>query len=176
MAPPDRDNVAPLSDIAHLAPQDLHLSDPEMFPVTDSNLCANALVEQVLFQYDLGAVRRCRLHHRGLNDTYKVETSQDHTYFLRIYRADWRSREEIDTEIAMLLHLAHHKVNVAAPVSRTDAEVLTPLDCAEGRRWAALFTSAPGKEVDCDEAYTDELAAVYGEAAATIHSAADSFK
>jgi Ser/Thr protein kinase RdoA (MazF antagonist) len=58
-----------------------------MFPVTDANLCANSLVEHVVSQYDLGAVRRCRLHQRGLNDTYKVESSQDHTYFLRIYRA-----------------------------------------------------------------------------------------
>jgi Ser/Thr protein kinase RdoA (MazF antagonist) len=146
-----------------------------MFPVTDSTLCADSLVEQVLSQYDLGAVRRCRLHHRGLNDTYKVESSQDHTYFLRVYRADWRSREEIDTEIAILLHLAQHKVNVSTPVSRTDAQVLTPLDCAEGRRWGALFMSAPGKEVD-RKAYTDELAATYGEAAAIIHGAADSFK
>jgi Ser/Thr protein kinase RdoA (MazF antagonist) len=129
-----------------------------MFAVTDSNLCANALVEHVLSRYDLGAVRRCRLHHRGLNDTYKVECGRDHTYFL--------------------LHLAQHKVSVSTPVSRTDAQVLTPLDCAEGRRWAALFMSAPGKEVNREdrEAYTDELAATYGEAAAAIHAAADSFK
>jgi Ser/Thr protein kinase RdoA (MazF antagonist) len=146
-----------------------------MFPATDSNLCANSLVEQVLSQYELGAIRDCRLHHRGLNDTYKVESSQDRTYFLRIYRAGWRSREEIETEIAILLHLARHEANVSTPVSRTDAQFLTPLDCAEGRRWGALFTSAPGKEVDC-EAYTGELAATYGEAAATIHSAADSFE
>jgi Ser/Thr protein kinase RdoA (MazF antagonist) len=146
-----------------------------MFPVTDSNLCPDALVERVLSQYDLGAVTRCRLHHRGLNDTYKVECGQDHTYFLRIYRAGWRSRDEIDAEIAILLHLAQRQVKVSAPVRRTDAEILTPLDCAEGRRWAALFESAPGKEVD-RKAYTDELAAAYGEAVAAIHSAADSFE
>jgi Ser/Thr protein kinase RdoA (MazF antagonist) len=146
-----------------------------MFPVTDSTLCASSLLEQVLSQYDLGNIKRCRLHHRGLNDTYKVECSEDRTYFLRIYRAGWRSREQIETEIAILQHLARQKVNVSTVVSRTDAQVLTPLDCAEGRRFGALFTSAPGKEVD-REAYTDELAATYGEAAATIHSAADDFK
>jgi Ser/Thr protein kinase RdoA (MazF antagonist) len=147
-----------------------------MFPVTDSNLCASALIERVLSQYDLGSVGRCRLHQRGLNDTYKVECGEDHTYFLRIYCANWRSREEIETEIAILLHLAQHQVNVSIPVSRTDAQVLTPLDCAEGRRWGVLFTSAPGKEVDREASYTDELAAAYGEGAAAIHSAADSFK
>src|SRR6516164_10082264 len=89
-----------------------------MFPVTDSNLSADSLVEHVLARYDLGAVRHCRLHHRGLNDTYKVESSQDHTYFLRIYRADWRSREEIDTEIAILLHTARLGEGLAGPTQR----------------------------------------------------------
>jgi Ser/Thr protein kinase RdoA (MazF antagonist) len=74
-----------------------------------------------------------------------------------------------------LLHLAQHEVNVSAPVRRTDDQLLTPLDCAEGRRWGALFAAAPGKEVD-REAFTDEQAATYGEAAATIHSAVENFK
>jgi len=147
-----------------------------MFPTTDSSLCAHSLVERVLSLYALGAISRCRLHHRGLNDTYKVEGSQGDTYFLRIYRANWRSREEIETEIAILLHLACEKASVSIPVSRRDGQVVTPLDCAEGGRWAALFTCAPGKEVASANAYNDELAGLYGEAVATIHSAADSFE
>src|SRR5262245_14434568 len=107
-----------------------------MFPATDSNLCAHALVEQVLPLSELGAISRCRFHHRGLNDTYKVEASQGDTYFLRVYRAGWRSRDEIETEIAILLHLAHGKARVSTPISRKDGQVLTPLDCSEGRRWA----------------------------------------
>ena len=114
-----------------------------MFPTTDSNLCARSLVEQVLSLYSLGAISRCRLHNRGLNDTYKVEGSLGDTYFLRIYRANWRSREEFETEIAILLHLACEKASVSIPVSRKDGQVITPLDCAEGWRWAALFTCAP---------------------------------
>ena len=104
-----------------------------MFPVTDSNLSADSLVEQVLSQYDLGAVRRCRLHHRGLNDTYKVESSQDHTYFLRVYRADWRSREEIDTESAILLHLAQQDVHVS---SRWPLQVILRLIALKGVHFA----------------------------------------
>jgi len=61
-------------------------------------------------------------------------------------------------------------------ISRKDGQVITPLDCAEGWRWAALFTCAPGKEVASADAYNDELAGLYGEAVATIHTAADSFK
>jgi Ser/Thr protein kinase RdoA (MazF antagonist) len=146
-----------------------------MLPVTDSNLRARSLVEQVLSQYDLGPISRCRLHHRGLNDTYKVECSRGDTFFLRIYRAGWRSLDEIETEIAILLHLARGKASVSTPVLRSDGQTLTPLDCVEGRRWAVLFTSAPGKEVDFN-GYSDELAGSYGEAVANVHCAADGFE
>ena len=146
-----------------------------MFAATDSNLSGLSLLEQVLPLYDLGGISRCRLHHRGLNDTYKVEGSQGDTYFLRTYRAGWRSSDEIETEIAILLHLAQENAPVSAPIARKDGRFLTPLECVEGRRWAALFTSAPGEEVDFN-LYSDVLAEQYGAAVATIHSAADSFK
>jgi len=119
-----------------------------MLPVTDFNLCAHALVEHRLPLYDLGVISRCRLHHRTLNDTYKAESGHDDTHFLRIYRTGWRSRDETETEIAILLHVAQGKASVSTTVSRKDGRVLRPLDCVEGRRWAALFTSAPGKEID----------------------------
>ena len=146
-----------------------------MFPATDSNLSAHALVEQVLPLYELGPVSRCRFHHRGLNDTYKVETDQGNSYFLRVYRAGWRSRDEIETELAILLHLAQGKARVSTPISRMDGQILTPLDCAEGSRWAALFTCAPGHDLD-PNGYSDVLAELYGAAVATIHCVADSFE
>jgi Ser/Thr protein kinase RdoA (MazF antagonist) len=64
---------------------------------------------------------------------------------------------------------------VCVPIDRIDGEALTRLDCAEGERWAVLFTAAPGKEVDF-KTYTEEQAGRYGEAAAAVHDAADSFK
>jgi Ser/Thr protein kinase RdoA (MazF antagonist) len=146
-----------------------------MMATTDSNLRASSLAEHVLSKYALGVIVRCRLHSRGLNDTYKVESKPGDAYFLRVYRAGWRSREAIETEIEILLHLAQQNVNVAAPVSRVDGQFLTPMDCVEGRRWAVLFRAAPGKEPG-RKAYTEGLAAIYGETAAAIHSAADSFK
>src|SRR4051794_24996763 len=86
---------------------------------TDSNLSASSLVEHVLSQYALGVIARCRLHSRGLNDTYKVESKLGDSYYLRVYCTGWRSRESIETEVEILLHLVQQKVNVSAPVSRT---------------------------------------------------------
>ena len=145
-----------------------------MFPANDSNLKADALVQRVLVHYPIGKIARCRFHRLGLNDTYKIETSDDKSYFLRVYRAGWRTREEIETELRVLRHLARCNVSVSVPVDRTDNEMLTSLDCVEGRRWAGLFTAAPGKEIDYN-AYTEEQADRFGRTAAAIHAAADSF-
>ena len=51
--------------------------------------------------------------------------------------------------------------------------MLTLLDCAEGVRWAALFTAAPGEEIDLNS-FSQEHAGRFGEAAAAIHGATDS--
>lgn len=145
-----------------------------MLPVTDSNIRADALVQHVLPHYPIGEVTQCHLHARGLNDTYKVEASGNDAYFLRIYVTGIRTREQIDIEIGILQHLQQCGVNVSVPVARTDGQILTPLECAEGQRWAVLFTAAPGKEVTY-KAYTEELAGLYGASAAAIHDASDSF-
>jgi Ser/Thr protein kinase RdoA (MazF antagonist) len=128
----------------------------------------------VLVHYPIAEITRCRLHVRGLNDTYKIETGGDTSYFLRIYQAGWRSRAEIEAELAILQHLARCGVAVSVPVVRTDDTVLTRLDCAEGERWAALFTAVPGGEVDLGS-FTEEHASRFGAAAAAIHRAADDF-
>lgn len=143
-----------------------------VFPTRDSNLQADALRRRILVHYPIGEITRCRFHARGLNDTYKIETGTGKSYFLRIYRAGWRTREQIETELAVLQHLARCNVSVSVPVVRTDDAVLTPLDCAEGKRWAVLFTAAPGGEVDFKR-FTEEQARRYGEAAAAIHRASE---
>jgi len=143
-----------------------------MFPTRDSNLDTDALAHEVLAHYPIGEITRCRFHARGLNDTYKVETKSGKSYFLRVYRAGWRTREQIEAELTVLQHLAHCHVSVSTPVIRTDGALLTPLDCAEGERWAVLFTAAPGEEVDF-KSYTQGQAGRYGEVAAAIHGAAD---
>jgi Ser/Thr protein kinase RdoA (MazF antagonist) len=147
-----------------------------MFPVLDSNLSADALAQHVRGQYPIAAIVRCRLHERGVNDTYKIETDDGTRYFLRVYRAGRHRRAEIDTELAVLDHLARDGAPVSVAVARTDNRAVTPLDCAEGERWAVLFTAAPGSDID-PRAYSesDERAHRYGEAVARIHRAADGF-
>jgi Ser/Thr protein kinase RdoA (MazF antagonist) len=65
-----------------------------MLPIVDSNLRPEALIEQVLPAYRLGAIRRCRLHTRGINDTFQIETA-DEVFFLRVYRHGCAARKLI---------------------------------------------------------------------------------
>jgi len=144
-----------------------------MLPVTDSTLDADALCPHVLAQYPVGPASGCRLHTRGLNDTYMVETKGG-ALFLRVYRFGGHTVEAIRSELAVLQHLAAEGVTVSTPIARTDGGTLTSLDCPEGERWAVLFTAAPGREISQD-AYTEELAVRYGAGVASIHGAADTF-
>lgn len=146
-----------------------------MIPVVDSNLRPDALVDQVLCHYALPRVTRCRLHARGLNDTYRVETFSGQVFYLRVYRAGWRTLAEIKTELDVLRHLSSLQVSVCAPLPRIDGEVLTATQCPEGTRWACLFTAASGHELE-RKFYTEDQAQLYGRAAAQIHAAADLYE
>ena len=77
--------------------------------VTDSTLSSTFLIEHIMSRYALGAIGRSRLHSRSLNDTYKVESKRGDTYDLRVYRAGWRTREAIETEVEILVHLGQQK-------------------------------------------------------------------
>jgi len=55
------------------------------FPVTHSTLAINALMTDVLPDYDIGIPLECRLLHLGLNDTYLVKNVTD-IYLARLPR------------------------------------------------------------------------------------------
>src|SRR4051812_40101835 len=100
-----------------------------------STLTADAIKERVLAKHDLGDSVECSFFHRGLNDTYVVNSDGRHLA-VRLYRHRWRTEAEIRGEIAALLHLDERGVALAAPVATTDGEWLTPVEAPEGQRWA----------------------------------------
>lgn len=77
----------------------------EPSPVVDTNLKAADLDQHVLSLYPLGEVRRCLLHARGVNDTYKVELRNGALFYLRIYCHGWRTKSQIEEEVAVICHL-----------------------------------------------------------------------
>src|SRR5262249_52335003 len=114
-------------------------------PVLYSTFSGEAVKRLVLSQYDLDHSVECVLFNRGLNDTYRVST-QAGQYALRLYRSRWRTQEAVTGEVRALLHLGSKGVPVAAPVARSDGELMTRIDAPEGPRWAVLFNWVSGVE------------------------------
>lgn len=140
-------------------------------PVIHSIPSGDALITTVLPNYPIGKAHTCLLYKRGLNDTYLVETERER-YILRIYRKGWRTKEEIDFELELLAFL--HSINqpVAYPIQRKDGSFITEIPAPEGKRYAALFSYAPGKAVnEIDSEQSQRL----GEVLAIIHQNLDNF-
>ncbi len=116
------------------------------FPVCHSILSIEALVERVLPAYALGDVRSCRLLKRWIADTYAVESATGPS-ILRVYRAGWRSADEVASELLALTFLASKGVPVSAPIPRSDGTLLLKIEAPEGERYAALFSFAPGRSL-----------------------------
>lgn len=83
------------------------------------------------------------LLHRGFNDTYRVH-ADGLTVVFRLYRAQWRSEDEILAEVQILRHLHARGVHVTLPILAQTGDFVTQIDCPEGRRFGVLFELAPG--------------------------------
>ncbi len=140
------------------------------FPVAYSLLSAAALSRAVLPGYDIEQPASGRLLYVGVNDTYLVETAAQR-YILRVYRAGWRSTEEIAYELDLIHHLAAHGIKVAAPLVRHDGHMIVPLAAPEGRRYTVLYTYAAREHPQPSA----ETGYIYGQALARLHSAAADF-
>ena len=141
----------------------------EYFPVQKTILSQDALKERILPLYDIEKDHTIRFFHNGLNDTYKVENGTD-TYYLRVYRYDWRSKDDINSEITLLNHLSKNKkISVAVPVKKIDGKFVTEINSSEGTRYAALFKSALGSK----KRLNDKRSFNYGKTVARIHKESD---
>ena len=136
-----------------------------------STLDADALQTMVLTRYDLGETHWCKFWQRGLNDTYLVETAAG-KFVLRVYRAGWRTQEDIQYEIAMLDHLHQAGIGVAHALPARSGQVLHPIESVEGERVAVLFSFAPGKPIPFDNTEQSER---FGALVARIHQTSDRF-
>ncbi len=136
--------------------------------VVSSLFSGSGLQRSVLSRYRLPDGATCRFLTGGLNDTYVIESPSTKLY-LRLYRCDWRRKQDIAAEVDMLVHLAQDGQPVSRPVARRDGSYLTRIRAPEGTRWAVVFTDAPGAPPRLNAA----RAAAYGEVVAGLHVSAD---
>lgn len=139
---------------------------------TYSQLSAASVSHFVTLHYDFPDPLRCRFYVLGLHDNYFVESGGE-KFILRIYRNDWRSREEVLFELELLSFLRERNGQVAGPVRTADAQLAFEVESPEGKRMAALFYyadgCAPGEAISADECI------LLGRNVANVHIIAESF-
>jgi len=110
------------------------------------------------------------LLHRGFNDTYQV-CADARVVVFRLYRAKWRSKDEILAEVQILRHLHAGGIHVTLPIAAETGDFVAPVACPEGRRFGVLFELAPGNIPD---PISSAVAKNLGTSLAIIHRELDS--
>ena len=82
----------------------------------------------------------------------------------------WRTRQDLEAELALITDLRAQDLFVTPVVPRADGGVLTSLPAPEGERFAVLFAPAPGKPI---RDLTSHQAHAFGRLAAGVHMGAD---
>jgi Ser/Thr protein kinase RdoA (MazF antagonist) len=140
-------------------------------PVVHSVIAADAVRTTLTKAYRFDRDLRCDLFLAGMNDTYLL-TSNGKRHVARIYRAGWRSVDEISYEVQLLVHLQRQGVSVAAPVAASDGRYIHPLPASEGMRHLVVFEYATG----ISPSWTDAVHCYRaGRLLASLHAASDSF-
>ncbi|MBW4685017.1 MAG: phosphotransferase [Komarekiella atlantica HA4396-MV6] len=147
--------------------------NPSLIPVIHSIPSGAALIATVLYKYPINKPHSCKLIKRGLNDTYLVETEEE-KYILRVYRCNWRNKQEIDFELELLAFLHEQKQPVAYPIAKIDGDYTTEIAAPEGKRYVAVFSYASGHAVN--EKLDTKQGYILGKVLAEIHQVLDAFK
>ncbi|MEK7486379.1 MAG: phosphotransferase [Planctomycetota bacterium] len=103
---------------------------------------AVSLAQTVAPLYSLKIDNACLLH-RGFNDSYRISTPEAN-YLLRLYRCDWRNKEEILAEIHLLHYLKQQGLPVSESLMQQKGDFVFTIEAPEGTRYGALFTWAQG--------------------------------
>ncbi|MBI3973515.1 MAG: phosphotransferase [Chloroflexi bacterium] len=119
----------------------MDITRPSVFPVTHSVLSAEALLAEIVPEYDLAEAVECRFLNRGLTDTYLVRTAGDQ-YILRVYRTGWRTDSDVLYEIEVLNHLDRKGVPVSTPLAGKEGR--GALGAVSARLWRAAHAERTG--------------------------------
>lgn len=131
------------------------------------------LIENILIKYLNDKLISCRLYKRGFNDTYLVE-GKFKQYILRVYRREWRNKQEIDFELELLDFLQKNHQPVASPIPFENGVFTTEVDAPEGLRYGAMFPYATAKAVN--QQINSIQSHNLGKLLAKIHTSTNIFK
>ncbi|KAA1180544.1 phosphotransferase [Paenibacillus sp. B2(2019)] len=122
--------------------------------------------------YDIGQWIECLYWLRGLNDTYRVRTSNGF-YILRVYRLAINENDvayelSLLTQLKIVLNSVDTKVS--EPIAKKDNSLYTVLNAPEGKRIAVIFRYLNGTE---NILHDEASCFTFGRSAAELHTAMD---
>lgn len=114
----------------------------------------------------------CELIRSYTNDVFLVQA--DHNkYVLKLYGIGWRTKSEIQYEVALLDHLHEKGLEVAGAISGLDGQTVYTLPSAQGEQYVVLFEYAAGHKPQ--PPFSPQLYEVFGQSVARIHNYSDDF-
>ena len=137
-----------------------------------SRLSPKTVGELVTYHYDIATVRSCKFYVFGLHDNYLIQTDKA-KYFVRIYRNEWRTPEEINFELELLNYLKDKKEPISSPLKTKNNELLFEVNSPEGEKIGALFTYAEGEPLK--QEITANESELLGRSVASIHNQTKDF-
>lgn len=109
-----------------------------------SRLTPKTVSELVMCHYDISMINSSVFYVFGLHDNYLIQTD-DEKYFVRIYRGDWRSADEINFELDLLNYLKGKDQPISSPIRTKQHGLSFEFNCPEGKRLGAVFSYAAGE-------------------------------
>ncbi|WP_339886735.1 phosphotransferase [uncultured Flavobacterium sp.] len=136
------------------------------FPVTTSTLSSDALGTFIKENYLLGEHFECKLFRTGINHTYFLNDNSS-KYAVRVYCYKWRTKEEIEAELSLLLLLKQNNISISFPIADKNGNFIQEINAPEGLRYVVLFSFAKGEKM---RFMTEETCSVIGSLMAKIHN------
>ena len=138
-----------------------------------SRLSPKTVGKLVAHHYDIASIQSCVFYVCGLHDNYFVQTDKN-KYFVRIYRNDWRTFEEIRFELELLDYLKDKKEPISSPLKTKNNKLSFEVSSPEGKKIGVLFSYAQGGSPK--QNITKKESELLGVSVAKIHNQTKKFK
>ncbi|QHT65561.1 phosphotransferase [Rhodocytophaga rosea] len=143
----------------------MHTSPVLTLPVSYSVISSQALQQELLAFYPHSGQVKVLFLYQGMHDTYLVQDTSV-TYVLRIYRAGWKTFEQVEAELQVLLFLHAQGLSVSFPIADKQGIFIHRIISPEGERLAVLFSYAAGEKLS---SLSPREASLFGSYMAQMH-------
>lgn len=113
-------------------------------PIVHSIVDAQALSELIARAWALPKPIHCELLTRGMNDVYLLRDGSGVRWACRVWRAGFRSRNDVAYETAFLEFLYENGIPVSPALTAHDGTLFQSVPAVEGQRFCAIFQWVDG--------------------------------